>query len=348
MNRRKHRFHRINKNKIITLAALSSFAVGIIILVTGMTFYKYRISELGLADSISHQEYTNHYVMISEQADEPFWEAIYQGALDRGKEEDAYIEKLGSDLSVSYSIENLMEIAIASKVDGIILEPNGEEAVTELINKADREGIPVITVLKDEPLSGRKSFVGINPYNQGQAYGEQILEVVKENKNHVIVLLNSDSKDTSKNILYAGIWDAVGDHNVLLEAAKINRQSAFGSEEDIRKIIMDTVNPPDVFVCLTAVDTLCAYQAVVDYNKVGEIEIIGYFDSELIVRAIEKEIIHSTMTIDAKQVGACCVDALTEYREKLRVSNYFPVDITIINQKNIEKYLKKYGSEGIE
>ena len=106
--------------------------------------------------------------------------------------------------------------------------------------------------------------------------------------------------------------------------------------------------PPDVFVCLTAVDTLCAYQAVVDYNKVGEIEIIGYFDSELIVRAVEKEIIHSTMTIDAKQVGACCVDALTEYREKLRVSNYFPVDITIINQKNIEKYLKKYGSEEIE
>ena len=262
MRRRKHGFHRINKNKIITLAAFSSFAVGIIILVTGMTFYKYRISELGLADSISHQEYTNHYVMISEQADEPFWEAIYLGALDRGKEEDAYIEKFGSDLSVSYSIENLMEIAIASKVDGIILEPNGEEAVTELINKADQEGIPVITVLKDEPLSGRKSFVGINRYNQGQAYGEQILEVVKENKNHVIVLLNSDSKDTGKNILYAGIRDAVGDHNVLLEAAKINRQSAFGSEEDIRKIIMDTVNPPDVFVCLTAVDTLCANQAV--------------------------------------------------------------------------------------
>ena len=155
-----------------------------------------------------------------------------------------------------------MEIAIASKVDGIILEPNREEAVTELINKADQEGIPVITVLKDEPLSGRKSFVGINRYNQGQAYGEQILEVVKENKNHVIVLLNSDSKDTGKNILYAGIRDAVGDHNVFLEAAKINRQSAFGSEEDIRKIIMDTVNPPDVFVCLTAVDTLCAYQAV--------------------------------------------------------------------------------------
>ena len=155
-----------------------------------------------------------------------------------------------------------MEIAIASKVDGIILEPNGEEAVTKLINKADQKGIPVITVLKDEPLSGRKSFVGINRYNQGQAYGEQILEVVKENKNHVIVLLNSDSKDTGKNILYAGIRDAVGDHNVFLEAAKINRQSAFGSEEDIRKIIMDTVNPPDVFVCLTAVDTLCAYQAV--------------------------------------------------------------------------------------
>jgi ribose transport system substrate-binding protein len=107
----------------------------------------------------------------------------------------------------------------------------------------------------------------------------------------------------------------------------------------IRNIIMDTKNPPDVLICLTAVDTLCAYQAIVDYNKVGQIEIIGYYDSDLILSAIDKEIIHSTMAINAEQMGAYCVQALSEYRETKHVSNYFTVDINIINEKNVQKYI---------
>ena len=39
-----------NKNTIITIAMFTSFAVGIIILVIGMTIYKYRIAKLGFAD----------------------------------------------------------------------------------------------------------------------------------------------------------------------------------------------------------------------------------------------------------------------------------------------------------
>ncbi|NLK27924.1 MAG: sugar ABC transporter substrate-binding protein [Clostridiales bacterium] len=344
MSRFLHKLTNMNKNRIITIAVISSFTVGIIILVIGMTYYKYRISEFGINDSTNHQEYKYHYVIISEEADEPFWESIYQGALEKGREQEAYIEKLGSNLSISYSIEDLMEIAIASKVDGIIIEPDGKEQINELINRADQEGIPVITVLKDAPMSKRKSFVGINRYNQGKAYGEQVLKIVDEDKNNVLVLLNSGQKDTGQNIIYSGIRETVGNRPISVDAATINTQSTFSSEEDIRRIIKDRNNSPDILVCLTAVDTLCAYQAVVDYNKVGQIDIIGYYDSELILRAIEKEIIHSTMTIDAKLVGAYCVEALTEYRNTNRVSDYFSVDISVIDQNNIQQYIQAIDS----
>ena len=93
-------------------------------------------------------------------------------------------------------------------------------------------------------------------------------------------------------------------------------------------------------VCLTAIDTRCAYQAVVDYNKVGVIDIIGYYDSELILSAIQKDIIYSTMTIDAKQMGAYCVEALNEYMQTGQVSDYFSVDLYVINKYNINDYLK--------
>jgi ribose transport system substrate-binding protein len=332
--------HEMKKNRVISIATISSIAVGIIMILIGMTYYKYAISELRVIDTVDYKEYESHYVIISEEADAPFWEAIYQGALEKGKDQNGYIEKIGGNLSIDYTLRDLMKIAIASKVDGIILEPNGEEDIVELINEADDAGIPVITVIKDVP-SKRKSFVGINSYNEGQAYAKQVVQIIDEGKHKITVLLNSDISNTSQNVIYSSILEIVGQRKVEIKTAIVNTQSTFSSEEDIRNIIMDKENPPDVLVCLTAVDTRCAYQAVVDYNKVGEIDIIGYYDSDIILRAIEKNIVHSTMMIDANKMGAYCIEALTEYRETGRVSDYYSVDISgVINSDNVKDYIK--------
>jgi ribose transport system substrate-binding protein len=344
------RSQELKVNRIISIATISSIAVGIIIILIGMTYYKYSISELIVTDTTNYQEYESHYAIISEEADAPFWEAIYQGALEKGKAEKAYIEKIGSDLSINYSLYDLMKIAIASKVDGIILEPNGEENIAELINEADAAGIPVITVIKDlpPPESRRKSFVGINSYNQGQAYAMQVVELINEGKSKITILLNADNSNASQNVINTSILEMVGNRKVEVKSAIVNTQSTFSSEEDIRDIIMDKENPPDVLVCLTAVDTLTANRAVVDYNKVGEIDIIGYYDSDIILQAIQKNIVHSTMTIDANKMGAYCVEALTEYRDTGRVSDYYSVDISVINAENVDDYIENETGDETE
>lgn len=344
----RHIKKRWKKNQVITIAIISSIVVAFIFILIGMTYYKYRISEVSMNDMTSYGTYKYHYAMISEQADDPFWEAVYQVALEKGKEQEAYVEKLGSNLSVSYSLYDLMQIAITSKVDGIILEPNGEDNMEELINMAEREGITVITVLRDAPQTNRTSFVGINSYDQGQAYGRQVLEVVKEGMSKVTVLRHADSNDTSQNIIYSSIRELVGDENVEVETATVNTQNAFSSDEDIRDIIIDTENPTDVLVCLTAADTLSAYQAIVDYNKVGEINIIGYYDSDIILSAIEKDIIHSSLSINANQMGTYCVEALTEYRETQRVSDYYSVDTSIITANNVKEYINDRSDGKLE
>lgn len=334
-----HFMKNLKKNKVIMLAAIISISAGFLIIFIGMTLYRNRLTDLGADDNLKYNTYKYHYALISEEADAPFWEAIYDGALEKGREMDIYVERIGSNLPSSYPLLDLMKIAIASNVDGIIIEPNGEEEVVELINAADEAGIPVITVLNDEANSKRKSFVGVNSYNQGQIYGQQVLEVVSEGKRKVTILLNSDSSSSGMNVIDSGIREMVAGNGVQVNSVNVNTQSTFSSEEDIRNIIKDTRNTPEVLVCLTAIDTRCAYQAVVDYNKVGVIDIIGYYDSDLILSAIQKGIIHSTMTIDAKQMGAHCIEALNEYKETGQVSDYFSVDIYAINKDNIKDYI---------
>jgi ribose transport system substrate-binding protein len=329
----------LKKNKVIMLAAMISISAGFLIIFIGMTLYKNRLNDLGAGDSLKYNTYKYHYALISEEADAPFWEAIYEGALENGKGMDIYVERIGANLPSAYPLWDLMKMAINSKVDGIIIEPNGEEEIIDLINAADEAGIPVITVLNDEPNSKRKSFVGVNNYNQGQIYGKQVLDVVVEGKKNVTVLLNSDSHNTGMNVIDSGIREMVAGNGVWVNSVNVNTQSTFSSEEDIRNIIKDNQNPTEVLVCLTAIDTRCAYQAVVDYNKVGIIDIIGYYDSDLILSAIQKGIIHSTMTIDAMQMGAYCVEALNEYMQTGQVSDYFSVDIYAIDNDNIDDYI---------
>lgn len=342
MFRKSDKLNLLKQNRVITLAAISSIAVGIIIVLAGMFYYKYRISEIkGLSDTEDYQKYKYHYALITEEANSTFGDAIYQGALKTGKERDAYIEKLGSNLSIKYSIHDLMKIAIASKVDGIILEPNGDKDMNDLIRQADEADIPVVTVLRDTTGSKRISHVGINSYTQGQIYAKEILQSVHYGVKNITVLLNEDMKDTNQMVIYSNIVGAVSGLNVTVKSVMVNTKDAFSSEESIRKIIMDKENPPDLLVCLTESDTISAYQAVVDYNKVGDVQIIGYYNSDLILRAIEKNIVQTTMTLDAEQMGAYCVEALTEYGKNNNVSDVFFVDISVINKENVKDYIDK-------
>ncbi len=346
---------KFKKNRIISVASISSIAVGIILIVLGMAFYKLQISRLGITESTTYQEYKYHFAIVTENGDAEYWNEIYQGALEKGKNKNAYVEKLGSNLSISYSLADLMRIAIASKVHGIILEPNGDENVTELINEANAKGIPVVTVLKDilpsdtkKTAVNRISFVGINNYNLEQEYAKQVAEVIKEGRKNIMVLMNDNSSDMGQTMIYSSIHKMTESHKVNVESATVNSKSAFSSVEDIRNIIMNNNNPPDVLVCLNEVDTLGAYQVVRDYNKVGDIDIIGYYDSEIILRAIEMNIVHSTMTFDAHEMGVNCVEALSEYITTKNVSDYYPVYISVINMRNVKDYLEKEELEATQ
>ena len=131
-----------------------------------------------------------------------------------------------------------------------------------------------------------------------------------------------------------------------MRAAAVENKGAFDAEESIRDIFMEE-QLPDVIICLDEISTSCVYQAVVDYNKVGEIDIIGYYDSESILRAIERNVVRSTISIDTEEMGQYCVTALDEYRKNGYVSEYFSVGTNLITMQNVKEYLGGGDSEEV-
>ena len=112
----------------------------------------------------------------------------------------------------------------------------------------------------------------------------------------VLVLIENNSGDTSGNLILLGIRETLEreikiTHEVAVDAVQVDNSDSFGAEEYIRDVFLDEDQTPDILVCLSGVYTQCAYQAAVDYNKVGVVQIFGYFDSPQILDALAKNIL---------------------------------------------------------
>lgn len=329
------------------MQVLPFYLLAALMLVMCLFYFHMRKKESEVLNKVQDaKSYGSYYMMITNDDELPFWQSVYEGALEEAQRSDAYIEMPGMNLETDYDKRDLMKIAIDSKVDGIIVEADESALMTDLIREAEADGIPVVTVLEDNTQAGRQSYVSISYYNLGREYGNQLCELIREkqekgdqSKQHAMVLLDAERADASQSILLASMQEVLdnagfGDR-VDIEAVPVQSGSAFAAEEAIRDIFMTRDSLPDMMICLNEQNTTCVYQAVVDYNKVGDIEIVGYYESDMIRAAIEKDIIHSSVTIDTKQMGRYCVDALSEYKESGYANEYFAVDISLLNAESL-------------
>lgn len=289
------------------------------------------------------QIYDRYYVMIVDDYESSFWRAVYESAYEEGLKNNVYVDLFGSNLSEKYTRNELMEIAIHAKVDGIMVEADDSITMKNLIIQATEAGIPVVTLYNDNTNSTRVSYVGVDNYEMGKEYGEQILALSKDEPKNVAVLMSSDSGQTGQSIVWSGIQDTVilGDEensNINLNILSIDDSNEFTVEESIRDIFM-TEQIPDIIVCLNEVNTTCVYQTVVDYNKVGQVDILGYYDSETILKGVFRSVIMVSIAVDTEQMGRYCVEALNEYHLLGNANEYYVADITVIDRYNVKDYM---------
>lgn len=61
---------------------------------------------------------------------------------------------------------------------------------------------------------------------------------------------------------------------------------------------------------------------MVDYNIVGQVYILGFYTSDTILQAVDKNIISATIAVDYRDMGSRCVDALNEYLDTGYVNDF--------------------------
>ena len=348
MNR--HSIHKLTDGKKSKLSQIFMLVLGLVLIVLTISIILYFNKQSRVVHLLDNQHYSifeKHYAFITEDFQNQFWDQVYESAKNQGKDLGIYVERFGENLAVDFSKEELMNMAIASKVDGILLEADQSEEIKELIKTATEQGIPVVTMMTDCYGSDRKSFIGLGSYNLGREYGRQIVRSANSNTKRVMILMDAETDTNNQTILFSGISETLsneGNHlNLSLETKLIRDNGNFSAEEAIRDIFMEGIQLPDIIICLDENHTISTYQALIDYNLVGQVSLIGYYTSETILNAIDKNIVDATIAIDTTQIGMSAVLALDEYSRTGHVNDFVTLDVSTVTIRNVERYLEAYA-----
>ncbi len=332
---------RMGNRQLVILAVI--VFVMIVSTIVGLIYVRRHIESVLQTGVHSCQEYDRHYAFITESYEDNFWKEVFCEARQYGESQNDYLEWMGNGLAIEYSKDELLEIAIASKVDGIIVEGDGNESTRERINEAVKKGIPVVTMMTDSYDSARQCFVGVGSYYLGREYGRQIIRIATKETGEVLVLMDRDSEDSAQNIIYNGIIETLaneGNHlNLQLTTLAVNQDSPFSEEEAIRDIFLNKETVPKIIICLNEKNTVTAYQATISYNLVGEVSILGYSATDTILESIDRNVVAATVVVDSQQMGIHSVQALDEYVETGYVSDLVTMDVYTITPKNIKEHM---------
>lgn len=289
-------------------------------------------------------DYDKHYAFVAEDSESDLWQEVFWSANEQAKEYNAYLEDLNTGIGRDYSAEDLLRIAVNSKMDGIVYFGGASRKVSDLIDKAADEGIGVVVLQNDVETSKRQCYVGLNYYELGQMYAlqiEKLVDIDNMQDTTVDILVDGDMAEGASNLIVMAIEDdlrkKIGDDESKalpeIVVTRIDAEDIFSAEESIRNIFLEKENLPDIMLCVNSVYTRCAYQAVVDYNLVGQISIIGFFSNDTILEAVDKQVIFSTISVDTNEMGKSCIQALYEYNNMGYTNSYLPVGIEVVDQE---------------
>lgn len=141
----------------------------------GMIIYGYKTFIIQ-TEKVESANYTYHFALIAEEADNEYWRLIEEGANKAAAKNDIYLEYLAPTRANNDKLLQLLDRMISAKVDGIIVQGVQGERFVELVHKATERNIPIVTVDTDVSGSERKAYVGTDNFAAGKLAGKAVIE----------------------------------------------------------------------------------------------------------------------------------------------------------------------------
>jgi ribose transport system substrate-binding protein len=297
--------------KLLVILLLLACAVSLIF--TVIYFVKVFHSEVAVPGSVDVEDIPYRIVVISQEMDSPFWNQVERGALAAGEELQVGVEFWGTYRSNMEDFMKHIEIAIASKVDGIIVQGlNTEEFNTITKLKAAQYGIPVITIANDVSMneSLRKTYVGSNHLLGGQMIAAQLVHDMQGSGK--VVVMVSDREEESQRLRLEGIIETF-ENNPYIEYKIVTSGDSSEQITSATKQLLNEQPDTDAFIGVTIDSASVIVQEVEKRSRLANFYIYSFDDNLETLDYMRKGYIRATIKQSPTEIGTKSVGLMVKW-----------------------------------
>jgi ribose transport system substrate-binding protein len=307
------------------------------LLVIGASLTLFWLQREEIKPYISKPRY--HFYFIAQNSVDPFWNDVINGVEKAARDSDVVVEINVPRFNNPEEERKFLDMAVISRVDGIITHVPNSVEVTDIINKAYSKGIPVITIENDDSESNRYAFVGTNSYELGKQAAKLLIEATGGRAN-IAVISNSDLEldSVEHNLKVNGFLSTLKDYPDMKIVETYTSKLGILSAEEITQKIIESKEEVNAIFAFSSADTLGAAQLIVDRSRVGRYILVGYGNSDEIMRYIDKEIIYGTVASDPYKMGYESVKALVAVKEGKSISTFIDSEVKKITKNMLSDY----------
>ncbi|HZG84808.1 sugar ABC transporter substrate-binding protein [Paenibacillus sp.] len=287
--------------------------------------------------ALDEQQARYRLVLITQELETPFWDQVGAGALEQAMRDGASLQVWGSYGKNEDDFLKKIEIAIASKVDGIIVQGLDTDEFKELTKiQAGLYGIPIITVANDVPMqdSLRRTYVGSDHFSAGRLVGEELAADMGP-KGKVILLGGSRQQHYQKQRL-DGIQDALREYP--------NIETVYTETSDTRERVIaatrDVLNrhpDADAFIALNANIASAMIQEIGKRSQIEPYHIYSFDDSPESLTLLEEGTLDGMIEQSPETMGRTSVRLMVQWLKgeavPLKTEGYF-TDIRMLKAKD--------------
>jgi len=287
--------------------------------------------------ALDEQQARYRLVLITQELDTPFWDQVGDGAVEQAQKDGASLQVWGSYGKNEDDFLKKIEIAIASKVDGIIVQGLDTDEFKELTKiQAGLYGIPIITVANDVPMqdSLRRTYVGSDHFAAGRLIGEELAaEMGPEGK---VILIGGSRQQHYQKQRLDGIEDALsgypGIETAYMETSD-TRERVIAATRDI----MNQHPDADAFVALNANIAEAMIQEIGKRSRIEPYHIFTFDDSPESLTLLEEGKLDGIIEQSPDAMGRISVSLMVQWLNgetvPLNTDGYF-TDIRMLKAKD--------------
>jgi simple sugar transport system substrate-binding protein len=256
------------------------------------------------------------FVVVSHgQASDPFWSVVKNGVDAAAEDMRVTVEYQAPGTFDMVAMSQLIDAAVASEPDGLIVSIPDADALGDSITAAIDAGIPVISMNSGSDVAadlGILTHVGQTEYEAGLGGGQRMAEAGAT----TALCVNQEVGNVALDLRCEGFTDAMTEAGGTVEVLAVDLADPTGSQEQIAAALV--ANPDiDSILTLGPTGSAPALAALEDEGLVGEILLATFDLSPEVLEAVRDG--NMLFAIDQQQYiqGYLPIVLLTLYIENL-------------------------------